>query len=292
MQIDQVKISGFSDEISSDFEEQLKGIEKLNLHYLCLRSADGKGIADYSVSEAEKGLFPRLLKAGVRVSSLGSPIGKIDFDDDQGFKKQLDQLDVLCRISRLLNCRYIRIFSFYIPKGRKKAPFREMVLEKVRALLFVAEKHQVILLNENEKGVYGDTGSSCLDLMETLDHPLYRSAFDFANFVQCGEDTETCWNMLHRYISYIHIKDAVSSSQENVLCGTGEGKIALLLQRAFLKENYNGFLTLEPHLVRFDSLGSLERKGAEEIIRTNKAASGAEAFAMQYQALCRILRAI
>lgn len=84
----------------------------------------------------------------------------------------------------------------------------------------------------------------------------------------------------------------MSTDNENVVCGTGEGKIETLLDRAINKEGYSGFLTLEPHLVLFDSLASLETTEAENIIKENKAKDGAEGYAMQYHALCEILKNI
>lgn len=77
-----------------------------------------------------------------------------------------------------------------------------------------------------------------------------------------------------------------------MLCGTGEGKIAQLLARAIRDEGYEGFLTLEPHLVLFESLSALEVEEAHNVIRKNKARNGAEGYAMQYHALVDILNAI
>ena len=74
----------------------------------------------------------------------------------------------------------------------------------------------MILMHENEKDIYGDVLSRCVDLMQTLNSAHFKSAFDFANFVQCGEDTAKCWDALRPYIVYIHIKDAVSTDKENV----------------------------------------------------------------------------
>ncbi len=282
-------ISGFADEISSDFDAQLKTVTELGMKYISLRSADGKGIADYTVEEVRERLVPRLDAAGVKVSSIGSPIGKVGIADEEGFQKQLARLDELCRIARLLECRFIRMFSFFMPEGANPADYREAVLEKMKQFLDVARQYDVVLMHENEKDIYGDTGARCLDLMENIDDPLFQSAFDFANFVQCGEDPAACWDLLHEYIVYIHIKDAVSNDNENVVCGTGEGKIKELLDRAVNQEGYEGFLTLEPHLVLFDSLASLETTDAKNIIKENKAKDGAEGYAMQYRALCGIL---
>ena len=252
-----IYISGFADEISPDFTEQLKTVTSLGMHYISLRSADGKNIAEYTPDEVREKLMERL-----------------------------------CEICKLLDCRYIRMFSFFIPHGKDPDSYRDVVIEKLRKFAAVAEKHDVILLHENEKDIYGDTGARCRVIFEALASPHFRAAFDFANFVQCGEDTEKCWELLRPYIEYIHIKDAVSHDKENVLCGTGEGKIKALLTRAIRDEGYEGFLTLEPHLVLFASLQSLETEDAANIIKKNKAKDGAEGYAMQYHALREILDAI
>lgn len=286
---DRILISGFADEISSDFTKQLETVTKLGMSYISLRSADGKGIADYTEAEVKETLLPRLEQFQVKVSSLGSPIGKVGVEDEEGFEKQKKQLEELCRISRLLDCRYIRMFSFFIPEGKNPEDYRDIVLKKVREFLEIAKKYDIILIHENEKEIYGDTGARCKELLDAMGDAHFQAAFDFANFVQCGEDTEVCWELLRPYIAYIHIKDAVTANQENVVCGTGEGKIAQLLKRAITEEGYEGFLTLEPHLVLFDSLASLETTEAENIIKENKAKDGAEGYAMQYHALCNIL---
>lgn len=282
-------ISGFADEIDKDLVKQMEIVTKLGMKYISLRSANGKGIADYTVEEVEKELVPVLDQYGVKVSSLGSPIGKVGVEDEAGYEKQLAQLEELCKIAKLLNCRYIRMFSFFMPEGKNPEDYRDIVIKKLQGFLAIAVKYDVILIHENEKDIYGDIGTRCLDVLKTLNDPHFTAAFDFANFVQCGEDTEVCWNMLQPYIAYIHIKDAITSDKENVVCGTGEGKIAQLLQRAIVDEEYEGFLTLEPHLVLFDSLASLETTDAKNIIKENKAKDGAEGYAMQYNALCGIL---
>ena len=205
-----IMISGFADEISSDFNKQLETVTDLGMHYISLRSADGKGIADYTAEEVKETLLPKLERAGVKVSSLGSPIGKVGIRDEEGFAKQLIQLDALCQICKVLDCKYIRMFSFYMPEGEKPEDYRDEVIEKLKKFIEIARKYQVVLIHENEKDIYGDIGSRCKDLMDTLGEDCFKSAFDFANFVQCGEDTKACWELLKSSVAYIHIKDAVS----------------------------------------------------------------------------------
>lgn len=285
-------ISGFADEISPSLDAQFSCLTALGMRHLSLRSADRKGVADFTLEEIQSDILPRLNAAGVAVSSIGSPIGKVGIDDEEGFEKQLVQLDTLCRIAKVLNTRYIRMFSFFIPEGSDPADYRAKVMDRLRQFIAIAEKYDVILMHENEKDIYGDIGCRCRDLADTLGCDHFKACFDYANFVQCGEDTEKCWNLLKDQVVYIHIKDAVTIDKENVLCGTGEGKIEKLLKQAIRDEGYQGFLTLEPHLVLFASLQSLETSDAKKIIKGNKYNTGAEAFAAQYHALVSILERI
>lgn len=289
--MDKIIISGFADEIDPQLDVQLKVVKELGMDHICLRAADGKGIADYTFEEFQQSVFPRLKAAGVKVSSLGSPIGKIDIDDEDAYAKQLEQLDTLCRICNLLDCKYIRMFSFWM-LNKNPDDWKDEVLKKLRGFADIAAKYDVVLIHENEKDIYGDIGSRCKVILDELASPHFKAAFDFANFVQCGEDTAACWEMLKEHVAYIHIKDAVAGKNENVVCGTGDGKIAQILKKAIREDGYEGFLTLEPHLVLFATLQSLEVVDATEVISENKAKDGAEGYGMQYHALQDILKAI
>lgn len=289
--IENIIISGFADEIDPQLDVQLKVVKDLGMDHICLRAADGKGVADYTVEEFQEKILPRLKAAGVKLSSLGSPIGKIDIDDEAAYEKQLQQLDTLCRICNLAGCKYIRIFSFWM-LNKNPGEWKDEVLRKLRGFADIAAKYDVVLIHENEKDIYGDIGSRCKIILDELSGPNFKAAFDFANFVQCGEDTAACWEMLKQYVAYIHIKDAVPGKNENVVCGTGDGKIPELLKKAIREDGYQGFLTLEPHLVLFATLQSLEVVDASEIISKNKAKDGTEGYTMQYNALCRILETV
>lgn len=282
-------ISGFSDEISSDFDTQLEVVSKLGMSYISLRGIDGKNIGDFSVDEINEHVQPRLQKAGIKVSSIGSPIGKVFINDEEGFSKQKRMLETLCQISQLLDCKYIRIFSFYIPKGDDPDLYREDVILKLKELAAIAEKFNIALLHENEKDIFGDIGRRCYEILKAVASPNFKAIFDFANFVQCGEDTQACYDLLKDEVIYIHIKDAVSTDSQNVVCGTGEGKIPEILSQA-IRSGYKGFLTLEPHLVLFDSLKDLELEEASEIIKDNKGLDGAGGYKLQYEALIEILK--
>lgn len=286
-----IHISGFSDEISSDFDTQLETVKRLNMEHISIRGVNQKNFSEYSIDELNEYINPKLNEYNIKVSSIGSPIGKVFIDDEEGFKKQVDLLEKLCKMANILNCKYIRIFSFYIPKDKNPDDYKDIVVNKLKMFANIAQKYNVVLLHENEKDIYGDIASRCLTIFREVNSKNFKGIFDFANFVQCMEDTRYCYDLLKEYIVYYHIKDAIKEDKENVVCGTGQGKIEEILTDV-IRNGYEGFLTLEPHLVLFDSLKDLELDDVNNIIKTDKGLDGKSAYALQYNSLSNILKSI
>ncbi|MBD5459836.1 MAG: sugar phosphate isomerase/epimerase [Lachnospiraceae bacterium] len=282
-------ISCFADEIAPDLETQLALLEELGIGWVEFRSADGKNVADYTIEEAEV-LRRRLDRSGIRVSALGSPVGKIGILED--FAPHLEKLKTLTGLAKTLGTSCIRVFSFYLPDTKasgdaanmRPEDYREEVLRRTQAMVDVAAAEGVVLLHENEKGIYGDTAERCLDLMRNFYGEHYKCTFDFANFVQCGQDTLDAYEMLRPYISYVHVKDARRDTGTVTPAGEGDGQVADILRRLD-GQGYEGVLSLEPHLADFSGLKNLERE-AQSRGRTD----GAEAFRLAYRALTGLLR--
>jgi len=281
-------ISGFSDEICDDFRSQLEAVKELGLTHICLRSANGKNICDHSPEEVRTQLLPLLEEYGIKVSSIGSPLGKVFINDDAAIDAQMETARKTVEIAHILSCNYIRVFSFYIPEGDSPIEWRDKVIEKTNIMNDIFASGNIICLHENEKGIYGATADRCVDLISTINSKNYRGIFDFANFVQCREDVMQCFEKLKDYIDYFHIKDYDSVSDMNILCGTGEGRISDILKIAY-DRGFKGFLTLEPHLVLFGTLKTLELEAAEDIIKENLYEDGLSGFTSQYNALKEIV---
>ena len=234
------RISGFADEIAVDMDTQIALLKELGIEWVEFRSGDGKGVADYSLEEA-KDLRRKLDENGIRVSALGSPIGKIGIEED--FAPHLKLLEHLTELAGVLGTSYIRMFSFFIPEGKDPADYRDEVFGRTKAMVEMAKEKGVVLLHENEKGIYGDVAQRCLDLMRNFYGEHYRCTFDFANFVQCGQDVLAAYEMLKPYITYVHVKDAVMETGEVTPAGEGDGHVAEILRRLD-GEGYKGFLSL------------------------------------------------
>lgn len=273
-------ISCFADEIDPSVDKQTALMEELGIGWVEFRSGDGKGVADYTLEEAEA-LMRRLEEKKIRVSAVGSPIGKIRITDD--FAPHLEKLAHVAELAKIWNTPYIRSFSFFIPQGEKPENFRDEVYRRMDRMVELAAKENLILLHENEKEIYGDIASRCLDLMENFGGANLKATFDFANFVQCGQNTLEAYDMLKDHIAYVHVKDALFDGGRVVPAGRGDGNLKEILARLDGK-GYEGFLSLEPHLADFAGLSGLE-KNAEKRGRTDTEA----AFVTAYEALQALL---
>lgn len=251
-------LSGFADEISPDFDIQLDSLNKLDIKYIELRGVDGTNIADISDEKLYE-IKEKLEKHDIKVSAIGSPIGKIGILDD--FTPQLEKFKRVLEIAKELDCPYIRMFSFFIPDEMNPDIYYHEVIVRWKMYVRAARRYNVTLLHENEKGIYGDTAKRCLKLVKTLDTSKVGITFDSANFVQCGQDTLEAYTMLKPYIKYIHIKDAKKDGTV-VPCGHGDGNMDSLIE-LLKNDQYYGFTSLEPHLADFKGFSELEKPNEE-----------------------------
>lgn len=237
-------MSAFGDEIADDLGTQLHVLAGEGVAFLEFRGAWGKNVLDLGDDELARARA--LLDArAVGVSAVASPIGKSPLDLPRSF--ELERLERAIAAADLFGTRLIRIFSFYVPSGGRPPEARTEVLERLRLLAARAAQRNVTLVHENEKGIYGDTSERCLDLLAAIDSPALRAAFDPANFVQVGVHPMEAWQVLASHTIHMHIKDARFADGSVVPPGQGDGEIAALLA-ALASANYQGFLTLEPHL--------------------------------------------
>lgn len=238
-------LTGFADEISADLDVQLDTLAAEGMRYLELRGVWGKNVLKLSDDELAR-VKAALRARGVGVSSIGSPIGKIGIADD--FAPHLAAFQRAITVAHELEAPYIRLFSFFMPHGDDPATHRDAVLDRLGQIVRAAEGSGVTLLHENEKEIYGDTPARCLDLLASIDSPIFRAAWDPANFVQCGvRPHREGYAQLRPYIAYVHVKDAVLGGGQVVPAGLGDGELRDTIA-ALQASNFDGFFSLEPHL--------------------------------------------
>lgn len=278
-------LSGFADEIDPDMDKQITVLKECGISYIELRSVNNKSISEYTIKEA-KLLKNKLDEMGIKVSAIGSPIGKIPITED--FEKHYEIFIHVVALAKLFDTSYIRLFSFYIPQHEIPEKYKIQVFERMERMIAYAKTEGVILLHENEKGIYGDNAMRCYELMEAFYGENFKLIFDFANFIQCGQDTLEAYRLLKPYLAYVHVKDALADSHEVVPAGMGNGHIEEIVNDLTLS-GYKGFFSLEPHLFEFSGLKHLERE-EEQTILNEESTTGRQAFILAAKAFQKIIK--
>lgn len=245
-------LSGFSDEISPDFQEQCAVASRLGLRYVEVRSAWGTNVLDLDDGQLAT-MTTMLSDHGLEVSSIGSPVGKVHLDD--GAAAHLERMRRAAHVAQTLGAPYIRVFSFFMRPGTDPDDCRDEVVGRLRELADVVAGSDITLVHENEKEIFGDVPRRCADMARAVDSPHFALAWDPANFVQVGVRPFTeAYDLLRPYTEYVQIKDAVLGSGTVVKAGEGDGEIAQTLS-ALREDGYDGFFSLEPHLAEGHSMG-------------------------------------
>lgn len=282
--------SAFCDESGENtISGQMVACKKNRITHMELRGF-GKtlNINNLTVEQAKE-MKAEIDREGMKVSSVGSGYGKINIKED--FEAHFEAFKNTVEVAKILEAKYIRIFSFYFSEGDSHEQYRDEVIRRVKTMTDYALSEGLICCHENEKGIYGDNAERCLDILTACEGKL-KAVFDPANFVQCGVDTLKAYDLLEDYIEYFHIKDALYENSDVVPAGEGDGNVEEILRR-FDKHKKTVILSLEPHLKVFEGLGKLEAAiNSTRKIKVNSYPSHADSFKAAANAMFDIVNKI
>jgi len=220
----QLELSGFADETSESklLAEQLAVIAALGLRYLTLRFVDaGNGIknilqlddreVDFVISELDR--------YGLRVSSLGSPLGKVklfEFEDESPnqFVEPSDYLDnhveKACRLATRIGTRLIRGFSFYHPRGQDPKQFVSAAADRLKAIVEVCDAYGLTYGIEVEANLVGQNAELLMEIHRNVAHDALVLIFDGANLVTQGftrAEIVEQFQIMIPALGWLHVKD-------------------------------------------------------------------------------------
>lgn len=243
-----VRLSAFADEVSVVFDEQLKYLNEAGIKWMEIRFVDGKNITALSDEELME-VKSKLCKASIGVSAIASPIGK--YAIDAPFEDHMNLFRRTIRTAQMLDAGMIRIFSFYGSDDTDIENCQEEVIRRLQAFSQEVKGTGICLVHENEAGIFGHSASNCETLLKNLYSDCFKAAYDPANFVwgeKITDNMTSCWPLLKKYTSHIHIKDwKLGSKDIGSLPGDGDGQISELFKE-LAEMGYQGFVTLEPHM--------------------------------------------
>lgn len=234
-------ITGFADELDKDFEVQMKYWKKMGLSWFELRSAWGVNVMDLTDDQIRR-IKDIIDPIGVKVSCIGSPIGKTYIEDPPEFEEK--RLARAACLAHYFGCSRVRVFSFYSRSGNI-LDFRDEVMKRLRAMSDYAKAQGIVLLHENEANIYGELSRESAEIAATLRSDHFGLVFDPANYSVAGEDALDAEKNMHPYISYVHVKDYAGHDLDMSIPGQGVSHIPEVFER--LKDR-DLFVSMEPHL--------------------------------------------
>jgi sugar phosphate isomerase/epimerase len=242
-------LSAFADEIDPDPQKQIDLLKQCGVKHIELRSILKTNVLD--LTDAQIADLKSLLdRHGIKLSAIGSPIGKIKIDEP--FEPHLKRFKRALELCKVFGTRNIRIFSYYLPEGGEWDNWRRDIMDRMFEKAKLAQKAGVRLLHENEHAIYGEAPEHVVDLMETVGEQVspenFAAIYDPANYVHGGHDPWKAWEMTRQWTVHFHIKDWVHGEKKARVAGEGQGRIPDVLADA-VKRKYQGFATLEPHLL-------------------------------------------
>jgi len=267
-----IKLCAFADEASVSLDGQIEALKKNGIGYIELRGVDGTNVSKLTEEEAVV-YAKRLADAGIKVWSIGSPIGKVKLSDD--IEEHMEKLRHVCRLARIFGTDKIRMFSFY-----EAYEDEARVYELLSKMVAIAREEGVGLYHENEKAIYGDTLERILKIMENVEGLHY--VYDPANFLEVGEEAEKTLDALHSKTNYFHIKDVIAETHQLVPAGYGDGRIGELVDR--IKDDK--VISIEPHLKVFEGYSEFD---ATEMNNKFNFKSNEEAFDAAITAIKKVL---
>lgn len=246
------KLGVFTDEISRDLRRACEVCNEFGVVGAELRKVWDTTAQDFTpeqVREAKRILSDH----GMVVCSMGSGFGKCELDDPKQVAEHMDLLRRAADVGLELGCRLVRGFAFW-GHGAREKPWDRMrkAYEPVPGIL---EEKGVILGLENEAACYVGTAGHTRRFLDMLRCERIKAVWDPANHVQDpdGRDVPTYpdgYDLIKKDMVHVHMKDAAPSADggmPNVFLGTGICHWEEHF-RAFMRDGYEGFVSLETHV--------------------------------------------
>jgi sugar phosphate isomerase/epimerase len=259
-----IQLSVFSDEISQDFEQACQVASgEFALGFVELRKLWGKNVMALDgreIAEARR----ILAKYALRVSSIGSPLFKVDWPDaprskhspardkfsvDYTFAQQPEVLERGLELCRVFGSERLRCFDFW--RLDDVTPYRAAMNAELKKAATLAGKRRVTLVMENEFACNTATAAEAVRTLSGVVSPWFKLNWDPGNAAFAGEAPFPDGYALlpKRRIGNVHCKDVAKAADgKPQWTAMGQGTIDFVGQfRALKKDGYRGPITLETH---------------------------------------------
>ena len=230
-----MKLAVVGDEIGTFLIEQIESLKEANIKRIEIRKIDDKYLWEFTNKEIKE--FKTLLdNEKIEVITLDSPVGKKPIPYER--KKEL--FERYLEISKILNNRYIRIFSNLGIEIQE-----EDIKNNLKEYCSKAKDNGIQLIMENERATFAKSPVQCYELIKNENN--IDILFDLENAFFEGYEIFDAYEKSKNRINYIHLRDFNVKTNEYAHLGMGDLEIEKFMKR-LVADNYNGIISVETHL--------------------------------------------
>jgi sugar phosphate isomerase/epimerase len=253
-----MKYCGIADEAGESLELQIRAHKELGWSAIEPRNIGRTCITDLSDAEFDS-VLEQLDAAGQQVVGFASQIANWARPINGDLQVDIDELQRA--IPRMQRCgaKFIRTMSY---PNSKESPLSDRdwgdeVVRRFQKLAAIAVDGGVTLVHENCHGWGSQGPEKALELIERVDSPALKLVFDTGN--ERNRDTPAYFRAVREHIVHVHIKAWKRGQEANCFPDEGDSGVDEIL-RDLIADGYDGYLSIEPHMVAVIHLG----KSADE----------------------------
>jgi len=247
--------SGIADEAGLPVDVQIRAHKDLGWRYIDLRLVPDNDGGKKNICLVQQESFEKaaaaVRSAGLAVACLESSIANWNKPVNGDFELDKAELRSALERCRVLHTDAVRIMSWQRVAGIDETTTRNIVLERMKVLVGMAESTSVDLLIENCAGWAGENPANLEWLITKIGSPRLAAIYDTGNPVQYLQDPWRLYVGTKPWIRYVHIKDAKGTGERDkevyTYPGEGDGRVKDVV-RDLIESGYTGGFCIEPHL--------------------------------------------
>ncbi len=247
------EFTGFTDEAERSLDGQISTLKEVGWSAIELRLLDGKNVVDLTEGEWNQ-TWEKLQSEGISVVGFGGQIANWARPITSDFQVDIDELKRVAPRMRECGTKFLRVMSY--PNSEENPLSREdwkaETVRRFKELCTIAEGEDIILAHENCSG-YGADAEGYLELVEAVNSPALQLIMDTGNNSLHDNDCEVTWDYYEackKEVTHVHIKCAKPGPDggDYVTCHVDEDDVQRRILEDLVKQGYQGYLSIEPHI--------------------------------------------
>ena len=247
-----MELAYFADEIvKADFDESVRQGVEAGATGIELRGGIwGKRVQEIDDDEVKR-VQDVLARYGVKILSVGSPVGKCTHDSDEEKAAHQKMFDRMVELAKGFDTTVIRGFALWNPKrrtGDRTRPgvdnYLDVIVPFLEPIVQTAEREGVVFSIEIEGATIAGSCAEARAVADALGNPAgFTYCWDVNNGIGCGEQAvPDGYEKIKGNITHLHVKPNVEKELDPI---RGTDMLYVDLLKMLLADGYTGAASIE-----------------------------------------------